>query len=100
MEQIALKTDSNPVFVEELTKTVLESGLMVRMEDGHRLNRALPPLAIPATLPDSLVARLDRLAPVKAIAQTGAAIGRESCCRRYLRSMRKTAVGLKTARRG
>jgi class 3 adenylate cyclase/predicted ATPase len=76
-EQIVVKTDGNPLFVEELTKTVLEAGILVEDAEGYRLNGPLPPLAIPATLHDSLMARLDRLAPVKEIGQVGAAIGRE-----------------------
>jgi predicted ATPase len=75
--QIVAKTDGVPLFVEELTKAVLESGLLVAGPQGWRLDGPLPPLAIPATLQDSLAARLDRLAPVKEIAQIGAAIGRE-----------------------
>jgi predicted ATPase/class 3 adenylate cyclase len=77
MKQIVAKTDGNALFVEELTKAVLESGLLVADADGYRLRGPLPPLAIPATLQDSLMARLDRLAPVKEIAQIGASIGRE-----------------------
>jgi class 3 adenylate cyclase/predicted ATPase len=76
-EEIVVKTDGNPLFVEELTKTVLEAGILVEDAEGYRLNGPLPPLAIPATLRDSLMARLDRLAPVKEIGQVGAAIGRE-----------------------
>ena len=75
--QIVAKTDGVPLFVEELTKTVLELGLLVAGPQGWRLDGPLPPFAIPATLQDSLAARLDRLAPVKEIAQIGAAIGRE-----------------------
>src|SRR5499425_2148009 len=77
MKQIVAKTDGNPLFVEELTKTVLETGILVEDAEGYRLDGPLPPLAIPETLQDSLMARLDRLAPVKEIAQIGAAIGRE-----------------------
>jgi class 3 adenylate cyclase/tetratricopeptide (TPR) repeat protein len=77
MKQIVAKTDGNALFVEELTKTVLEAGILVEDAEGYRLNGPLPPLAIPATLHDSLMARLDRLAPVKEIGQVGAAIGRE-----------------------
>src|SRR5215831_14312794 len=76
-EEIVVKTDGNPLFVEELTKTVLEAGVLVEDAEGYRLDGPLPPLAIPATLHDSLMARLDRLAPVKEIGQVGAAIGRE-----------------------
>jgi class 3 adenylate cyclase/tetratricopeptide (TPR) repeat protein len=77
MKQILAKTDGNPLFVEELTKTVLEAGILVEDAQGYRLHGPLPPLAIPDTLQDSLMARLDRLAPVREIAQIGAAIGRE-----------------------
>ena len=77
LEQIVAKTDGVPLFVEELTKNVLESGLLIEEPDRYRLDGPLPPLAIPSTLQDSLMARLDRLAAVKEIAQIGAAIGRE-----------------------
>jgi class 3 adenylate cyclase/tetratricopeptide (TPR) repeat protein len=77
MKQIVAKTDGNPLFVEELTKTVLEAGILVEDAEGYRLDGPLPPLAIPATLQDSLMARLDRLAPMREIAQIGAAIGRD-----------------------
>jgi class 3 adenylate cyclase/tetratricopeptide (TPR) repeat protein len=77
MKQIIAKTDGVPLFVEELTKTVLEADILVEDADCYRLNGPLPPLAIPATLHDSLMARLDRLAPVKGVAQIGSAIGRE-----------------------
>jgi class 3 adenylate cyclase/predicted ATPase len=76
-EEIVVKTDGNPLFVEELTKAVLEAGILVEDSEGYRLDGPLPPLAIPATLRDSLMARLDRLAPVKEIGQIGAVIGRE-----------------------
>jgi class 3 adenylate cyclase/tetratricopeptide (TPR) repeat protein/ABC-type transport system involved in cytochrome c biogenesis ATPase subunit len=77
MKQIIAKTDGNPLFVEELTKMVLEAGILVEDGEGYRLDGPLPPLAIPETLQDSLMARLDRLAPVREVAQIGAAIGRE-----------------------
>src|SRR5499427_8754161 len=77
MKQIVTKTDGNPLFVEELTKTVLEAGILVEDAKGYRLDGPLPPLAIPETLQDSLMARLDRLAPVREFAQIAAAIGRE-----------------------
>src|SRR5262249_40851772 len=77
LEQILAKTDGVPLFVEELTKTILESGLLCEAGGHYALTGPLPPLAIPATLQDSLTARLDRLAPVKEVAQIGAAIGRE-----------------------
>ncbi|MFN5516316.1 MAG: AAA family ATPase [Cyanobacteriota bacterium] len=77
LRQIVVKTDGIPLFVEELVKTVLESGFLRDETAGYVLTSPLPPLAIPTTLQDALMARLDRLAPVKAIAQLGAVIGRE-----------------------
>ena len=76
LQHVATKTDGVPLFVEELTKTVLESGLLRETEEAYALTGPLPPLAIPATLHDSLMARLDRLATVKAVAQLGAVLGR------------------------
>jgi class 3 adenylate cyclase/tetratricopeptide (TPR) repeat protein/ABC-type thiamine transport system ATPase subunit len=75
--EIIRKTDGVPLFVEELTKTVLQSGLLEDAGSGYRLAQALPELAIPSTLQDSLMARLDRLPAAKEVAQAGAAIGRE-----------------------
>jgi predicted ATPase len=77
VEQVVAKTDGVPLFVEELTKMVLESDLLQEREERYELTGPLPPLAIPATLHDSLMARLDRLAAVKGMAQLGATLGRE-----------------------
>jgi class 3 adenylate cyclase/predicted ATPase len=77
VEQVVAKTDGVPLFVEELTKMVLESGLLQEHDERYDLTRPLPPLAIPTTLHDSLMARLDRLAAVKGLAQLGATLGRE-----------------------
>jgi DNA-binding winged helix-turn-helix (wHTH) protein/predicted ATPase len=75
--QIANRTDGVPLFVEELTKSVLERGLLREENDRYVLDRPLQPLAIPATLHASLLARLDRLASARRVAQIGAAIGRQ-----------------------
>jgi class 3 adenylate cyclase/tetratricopeptide (TPR) repeat protein len=75
--QIVERADGVPLFVEELTKSVLESGLLREEADRYVLDGALPPFAIPTSLHDSLMARLDRLASVRQVAQIGAAIGRE-----------------------
>ncbi|MFI5015731.1 MAG: AAA family ATPase [Hyphomicrobiales bacterium] len=77
VEQILARTDGVPLFIEELTKTLLESGLLRERADSYALDGPLPPLAIPATLQASLVARLDRLGAGKDVALIGAAIGRE-----------------------
>src|SRR5262249_4177585 len=75
MQQIVSKTDGVPLFVEELTKMVLESGLVREVNGRFELTGPLPPLAIPTTLQDSLMARLDRLATIKDVAQLGATLG-------------------------
>lgn len=77
VETIKKRTDGIPLFVEELTKAVLDSGLLVQHKDRYALESPLPALAIPTTLQDSLVARLDRLGRAKEVAQIGATIGRE-----------------------
>ncbi len=71
------RTDGVPLFIEELTKTLLESGLLEERRGRYELAGPLPPLAIPNTLHDSLMARLDRLSTIKGLAQLAAAIGRE-----------------------
>ena len=76
LQQVVEKTDGIPLFVEELTKMVLESGLVLEANGRYELSGPLPPLAIPDTLQDSLMARLDRLATAKEVAQLGATLGR------------------------
>ena len=77
LEQILSRTDGVPLFVEELTKSILESGELKEAGDRYEYAGRAGSLAIPLTLRDSLMARLDRFMPVKEIAQIGAAIGRE-----------------------
>ncbi|MGI6854195.1 AAA family ATPase [Mesorhizobium sp. 1B3] len=77
LDRLLERTEGVPLFAEELTRAVLETGLLRDCGDRYMLSGPLPSLAIPATLQDSLMARLDRLAPVKEIAQIGACIGRE-----------------------
>jgi len=76
MDEIGAKTDGVPLFVEEMTKAVIESGVLREDGDAYHLDGPLSALAIPTTLHDSLMARLDRLQPVKEVAQTAAVIGR------------------------
>jgi predicted ATPase len=76
-EQIIDRTDGVPLFVEELTKAVIESGMLTDAGDRYTAMGPVPALAIPATLQASLLARLDRLAPVREVAQIGAALGRQ-----------------------
>jgi len=77
IDEIVTKTDGVPLFVEELTKTVLESGIVEEKANEFVSTGALSRLAIPSTLRDSLMARLDRLGRTKEVAQIGACIGRE-----------------------
>jgi predicted ATPase len=76
LQHVVTNTDGVPLFVEELTKTILESGLLREAEAHYELTGPLPMLAIPTTLHDALMARLDRLSTVKAVAQLGATLGR------------------------
>ena len=93
MNEILARTDGVPLFIEELTKTLLESQ-MLQQRDGHYvLDRPLPSLAIPTTLHASLMARLDRLAPVREVAQIGAVAGRD-----FHYELLKAVAGLPTDR--
>jgi class 3 adenylate cyclase/predicted ATPase len=76
LDEIAARTDGVPLFVEEMTKAVIESGVLRESGEAFHLEAPLSALAIPTTLHDSLMARLDRLQPVKEVAQTAAVIGR------------------------
>jgi len=71
------KTDGIPLFIEEMTRAILESGLLREANHRYVMTGPLASFAIPMTLQDSLMARLDRLGPAKEIAQWGAVIGRQ-----------------------
>ena len=77
IEQILVKTDGVPLFVEEFTRTVLRSGSLAERETFWELTGPLRNLSVPSTLQDSLMARLDQLTLAKEVAQVAAAIGRE-----------------------
>jgi predicted ATPase/class 3 adenylate cyclase len=93
VDEILARTDGVPLFIEELTKTVLESGLLQERDDHYVLDRPLPSLAIPTTLHASLMARIDRLAPVREVAQIGAVAGRD-----FHYELLKAVAGLPTER--
>lgn len=76
-DQITDRTDGVPLFIEELTKAVVESGLLVEAGDRYVATGPITPLAIPTSLQASLLARLDRLAPTSDVVQIAAAIGRQ-----------------------
>ncbi|MBI1397847.1 MAG: AAA family ATPase [Betaproteobacteria bacterium] len=77
IDQIVAKTDGVPLFVEELTKSIVESGRLVLVGDRYEYEGSIEGLSLPETLRDSLMSRLDRHASAKEVAQIGAAIGRE-----------------------
>ena len=77
VEQLVDKTDGVPLYVEEMTKSVLESGVLKETNGHYELSGPITSLAIPATLQDSLMARLDRLMTAKVVAQLGATMGRQ-----------------------
>lgn len=77
VSEIVSRTDGVPLFVEELTKMLVESELCKEVDGRYELIRPMPSFAIPSTIQDSLTARLDQLAPVREIAQWGAVLGRE-----------------------
>jgi class 3 adenylate cyclase/predicted ATPase len=97
LDRIIERTDGIPLFVEELTKNLLESGLLREEIDSYALTGPLAPLAIPSSLQDSLMARLDRLAPVKEVAQIGAALGREFSYELLAAAARRTDTQLRDA---
>jgi class 3 adenylate cyclase/tetratricopeptide (TPR) repeat protein len=92
LQQVVAKTDGVPLFVEELCKMIVQSGMLEEVGGRWLLREPLPPLAIPATLHDSLEARLDRLAAVKELAQIGATLGRE-----FSHSLLRAVAGLDDA---
>ena len=77
VKRIIEKTDGIPLFLEELTKSVIESGMLVDKGDKYELSAAFHSLGIPASIQDSLTARLDRFPQAKQVAQLAAVIGRE-----------------------
>jgi predicted ATPase/class 3 adenylate cyclase len=77
LDQLVDKADGVPLYLEELTKLVSEQDLIRRGNGRLEPTRPRPALAVPATLADSLTARLDRLTDAKGVAQLGAAIGRQ-----------------------
>jgi predicted ATPase len=77
LQQIMAKTDGVPLFIEEMTKAMRESGYLMEVDGHYALTESLSSFAIPATLHDSLMARLDRLITAKAVAQYAAVIGRQ-----------------------
>ncbi len=74
---LAAKTDGIPLYVQEVTRGLLESGQLRLSDKGYVVRGPLPSLSVPSTLQDSLMERLDRLGKAKEVAQTGAVFGRQ-----------------------
>jgi predicted ATPase/class 3 adenylate cyclase/DNA-binding winged helix-turn-helix (wHTH) protein len=77
LAQIVAQTDGIPLFVEEVTKAVVEAGPGTNVKDQDAVPGSVPAVAIPATLHEALMARLDRLGSAKGVAQLGAILGRQ-----------------------
>ena len=77
VQQLLAKSDGVPLYIEEMTKNLVESGLLTETDGHYELTGPLPKMAIPSSLQDSFAARLDRLASVRELAQIGAVLGRE-----------------------
>ena len=77
VEYVVDKTDGVPLYVEELTKAILDARFVDEQDDRYRMARPLSDVAIPATLQDLLMARLDRLPSVREVAQLGSILGRD-----------------------
>jgi len=77
-EEIVARTGGVPLFVEAVTRSVMESGILREVDDCYELIGPVPPGLVPPTVQDSLMARIDRLGPDRAVAQLAATIGRES----------------------
>src|SRR5258707_13868073 len=77
VDHIVAKADGVPLYVEELTKAILGSGVLEARGDAYVLRGSLAQLHIPETLQDSLMARLDRVPRLREVAQLGAVVGRE-----------------------
>jgi len=76
-EQIVARADGVPLFIEEMTKSVVESGLLADSGDRYSVTRPVPSMAIPTSLQASLLARLDRLPSAREVVQIAAALGRD-----------------------
>lgn len=76
-EEIIRRTNGNPLFIEELTRSIVDSGLLIETANGFELRGDLSSLAVPSSLQDSLMARLDRMGPYKEVAQVASVIGIE-----------------------
>jgi predicted ATPase len=97
VQQLIERTGGVPLFVEAVTRTIIETGVLRELDDRYELTGPLPPGLIPATVHDSLMARIDRLGPDKAVAQLASAVGREFDFALLLSVSDKTANGLEHA---
>ena len=99
LTQIVEKTDGVPLFVEEITKALLESGQLKAVDEHYALTGPFSTFTIPATLQDSLMARLDRLVTAKAVAQYAAVIGRQfsTSCSKWFRKWTRRCYSMSWA---
>jgi class 3 adenylate cyclase/predicted ATPase len=78
LEELVSRTGGIPLFVEAVTRTIIDAGILRELDDRYELTGPLPPGLIPATVQDSLMGRIDRLGADRVVAQLAATVGRES----------------------
>lgn len=97
LEELVARTGGIPLFVEAVTRTVIDAGILRELDDRFELTGPLPPGLIPATVQDSLMGRIDRLGADRVVAQLAATIGRESSFELLQTVLGKSAESLAAA---
>lgn len=97
LEELVARTAGIPLFVEAVTRTVMDAGILRELNDRFELTGPLPPGLIPATVQDSLMGRIDRLGADRVVAQLAATIGRESSFELLQAVLGKSAESLAAA---
>ena len=97
LEELVTRTSGIPLFIETVTRTIIDAGILRETEDRYELIGQLPPGLIPATVQDSLMGRIDRLGTDRVVAQLAATIGRESSFELLQAVLGKSAEDLKAA---
>jgi len=97
LEELVTRTGGIPLFVEAVTRTIIDAGILRELDDRYELTGPLPPGLIPATVQDSLMGRIDRLGADRVVAQLAATIGRESSFELLQAVLGKSAESLAAA---
>ncbi len=97
VEELVARTGGIPLFVEAVTRTIIDAGILRELNDRYELDGPLPPGLIPNTVQDSLMGRIDRLGVDRVVAQLAATIGRESSFELLQTVLGKSAESLAAA---